>query len=556
MFKSVARRNTWLALVFLMVSGGAISAFVNNTAVVALMIPVVLSFSREVGMGPSRLLMPLSFASMLGGVCTLVGTSTNLLINSIAQDYGIQGFSMFEFASVGLVFFGVGTLYMVTIGIRLVPERRGAEDLAETWGVGEYLVELEVKPDAPSVGKTIADAPLTRATDVEVVQLRRAGGGLPRLPTGQTVLEAGDLLLVRASASRIKELLAGDNAVVHPKRPLHDEDFESSELILLELIVSPNSWLVGQTLRSVDFRNRFGGTVIALRHRGVLVGESLGRVHLSTGDTLLVETTRRRVPQFQSSRAFVVASGEEQALDRRPHRLLPALSIMTLVVAVAALGLAPIAVTAPVGAVAMLLAGCVTPDEAYRAIDWRVIFLIAGVLSVGLALESTGGAALLSRGFVAGLGGLGPIALVSAFYLATSLSTELMSNNATAVLMGPIAIAAAAEMGVDPRPLLIAITFAASASFMTPIGYQTNTMIYGPGQYRFRDFLRVGIPLNLILWITATLPHPPGVAALASPDRLYLSDFPGWGPRRVPHRSRSGTRTKVNPCRSVASPHS
>ena len=267
------------------------------------------------------------------------------------------------------------------------------------------------------------------------------------------------------------------------------------------------SALEGETLRSSEFRNRFGGIVIALQHSGTLVREALADIRLRAGDALLVETTRRRLPQFRASEAFVVVS-EVPPSEFRPSKAVPAIAILTLVIGMAIVGIAPIVVTATVGAVAMLLFGCLTPEEAYRAVDWRVIFLLVGLLSLGVAMERTGGAELLSRGLILSVGALGPVALLSAVYLATTFLTEMMSNNAAAVLLAPIAIAVAGEMGVDPRPFLMAVTFAASASFMTPVGYQTNTMIYGPGRYRFTDFMRVGVPLNLIFWVLATLLIP------------------------------------------------
>ena len=505
-FEHAARTLPWLALFGLMAVTGLASAFINNTAVVAILIPVVLSTSQNLRVSASRFLMPLSFASMLGGVCTLIGTSTNLLVSAISNDHGLEPFGMFEFAALGLVFFVAGTAYMLTIGVRLIPERRGIEDLADSWQVADYLTELVLSSEDASVGKPLSEAPLTRDSDLEVIQIRREGEGL-LLPSGETVFEAGDELLVRCNVTRLQKLLLREGVLVQPRTKWEDQDLESAGVVLVEVVIAPTSALEGETLRSSEFRNRFGGIVIALQHSGTLVREALADIRLRAGDALLVETTRRRLPQFRASEAFVVVS-EVPPSEFRPSKAVPAVAILTLVIGTAVVGIAPIVVTATVGAVAMLLFGCLTPEEAYRAVDWRVIFLLVGLLSLGVAMERTGGAELLSRGLILSVGALGPVALLSAVYLATTFLTEMMSNNAAAVLLAPIAIAVAGEMGVDPRPFLMAVTFAASASFMTPVGYQTNTMIYGPGRYRFTDFMRVGVPLNLIFWVLATLLIP------------------------------------------------
>lgn len=505
-FRAVARKTVFGAILGMMVAVGVTSAFVNNTAVVAILLPVVVAVSRDLDLSASRLLMPLSFASMFGGICTLVGTSTNLLVSAIADDHGLEPFGMFEFSGLGLVFFAVGAVYMLFVGLRLIPERRKPEQLAQSWRVEEYLTELVLSPESDSVGYRIEDAPLTRDFDLDVVKIRRPGRG--PIPTmTDMVLQADDALVVRCNVNQLRRLLQKEGVIIEPRAHWREEDLEPREMCLVEAVVAPNSMLEGETIRSSDFRERLGGTVIAIRHRGELKREDLNDVRLSAGDALLVETTRERLPQFRRSAAFVLVS-DQPIHEFRPSKAVPALAILAFVVGSAALGFLPIVASSTAGAVAMLLSGCLTPEEAYRAVDWKIIFLIAGVLSLGTALENTGGAELLS-GLLSPVGAaFGPIALISAVYLVTTLLTNAMSNNATAVLLAPIAIATANAVGADPRPFLMAVTFAASASFMTPVGYQTNTMIYGPGQYRFSDFLRVGGPLNVIFWILATVLIP------------------------------------------------
>ncbi len=505
-FQALAKRTVIGATFGLMVVVGVTSAFINNTAVVAILLPVVVAVSRDLDLSASKLLMPLSFASMFGGVCTLVGTSTNLLVSSIAADHDLEPFGMFEFSGLGLIFFAVGTVYMLTVGGRLIPNRRRPEELTQTWRMEEYLTELVLSADSDSVGYTIAEAPLTRDFDLDVVKLRRPGRG-PLPFTADMVLQDGDALVVRCNVNHLRRLLQKEGVIIEPRARWREEDLEPREMVLVEAVVAPNSTLDGETVVTSEFRERLGGTVIAIRHRGELMREDLKEVRLRAGDALLVETTEGRLPQFRASDAFVLVS-DQPIQDFRPDKAVPALAILLFVVGSAALGFLPIVASATAGAVAMILVGCLTPEEAYRAVDWKIIFLIAGVLSLGAALEDSGGAALLST-LISPVGSrFGVVALVSALYLATTLVTNAMSNNATAVLLAPIAIAAADAIGADPRPFLMAVTFAASASFMTPVGYQTNTMIYGPGQYRFSDFLRVGGPLNIIFWLLATVLIP------------------------------------------------
>lgn len=505
-FRAVARENVWGATFGLMLAVGVTSAFINNTAVVAILLPVVVTVSRDLDLSASKLLMPLSFASMFGGVCTLVGTSTNLLVSSIADDHGLEPFGMFEFSALGLVFFAAGTAYMMTAGRKLTPERRKPKELAESWRVVEYLTELVLSPESDSVGYRIEDAPLTRDLDLDVVKIRRPGRG--PLPTmTDMVLQADDALVVRCNVAQLRRLLQKEGVIIEPRAKWREEDLEPREMVLVEAVVAPNSMLEGETIRTSEFRDRLGGTVIAVRHQGRLMREDLNDIHLSAGDALLVETTRERLPQFRASDAFVLVS-DEPIHEFRPSKAVPALAILAFVVGAAALGFLPIVATATAGAVAMIVTGCLTPEEAYRAVDWKIIFLLAGVLSLGAALENTGGAELLSSMLSPVGEAYGPIALISAVYLVTTILTNTMSNNATAVLVAPIAIATADAVGADPRPFLMAVTFAASASFMTPVGYQTNTMIYGPGQYRFSDFIRVGGPLNVIFWLLATILIP------------------------------------------------
>lgn len=339
-----------------------------------------------------------------------------------------------------------------------------------------------------------------------MLEIQRGGRLLPA-PGAETVLAANDLLRVRCDVRKIRQAEKQEGIVLKSGLRWRDEDLRSSEAALLEAVIVPGSALEGKTLKEAGFRQIYGGTALAIRHRGEIMRERLGMTRLQSGDVLLVEVRRNRVEALKRNPDFVVVS-EIGPDEPRRGKLLLALAIVAGVVASAALDLLPIVGSAILGSVLMVLTRCLDLDEAYQAIEWRVVFLLGGILPLGIALETTGAARLLSSLLVDTIGAWGPLALLSAFYLLTSLLTEAMSNNATAALLAPIAISAATALGVDPRPFLMAVTFAASASFMTPVGYQTNTLIYGPGQYRFGDFLRVGTPLNLSFWLIATLLIP------------------------------------------------
>jgi di/tricarboxylate transporter len=497
------RVNFWLALASTMVLTAALSGFINNTPVVAILIPVMLRVAREMNKSSSKLLMPLSFAAMFGGVCTLIGTSTNILVSTIAERHGQPAFGMFEFAPLGLIFFVVGTVYMLTVGIRLIPERRTDKDLTDEFGMGEYLTEIVLQPEAKSVGQTVAECALVTEVGVEILEVLRDDKRL-RLPHSRTVLQAGDILRVVGNVEKITKLQERQGIALNPQLSWKDEDFRTDETTLVEAIIAPNSPLAGKTLKQMRFRDVYGATALAIRHRGTLMREHVGTTKLQAGDSLLVEARTDDIDRLKEHEAFVFVS--EVGLPKfRKGKIVPALAIIAGVVATAALGVLPIVISAIVGTILLVLTGCITLDEAYKAIDWKVIFLLAGALTLGIALEKTGAAVFISNHLISTLGSYGPVALVSALYLLTSILTEAMSNNATAVLLAPIAVAAAETLHLDARPFLMAIAFAASASFMTPVGYQTNTMIYGVGKYRFADFIKVGTPLNIILWIVATI---------------------------------------------------
>lgn len=500
----IFKKSYWLGLFTVMISVGFFSAFINNTPVVAVFIPILLGVAKEIKASASKLLMPMSFASMFGGVCTLIGTSTNILVSSIAEQKNQPPFSMFEIAPLGLIMFVVGSVYMLSIGIRLIPDRRAEGDLIESFNLQEYITEVVLLENSSSVGRSIKDSPLVKEIDVAIIEIQRKDEMIA-VPSPDFVLRAGDVLRVRCDLEKFNKIKAREGVLFKPQFKWRDEDIETADTKLVEAVVALNSDFIGKSLEDLRFRENFGATVLALRHRGRLMREKIADTKLNAGDALLLEVKTERYNQLRQNASFVIISEIEQEIFRR-DKLIPALLIVVGVILSASLGFAPIVVSAIIGAILLVVIGCIKMEEAYQAIEWRIIFLLAGVLTLEAAMENSGAAPLISTTIISIVGEWGGlIALVSAFYLMTFIFTEMMSNTATAALLAPIAIATANSLGVNPRPFLVAVMFAASASFMTPVGYQTNTLIYGPGQYKFADFLRVGTPLNILFWIIATI---------------------------------------------------
>ncbi|MCH2463925.1 MAG: SLC13 family permease [Gemmatimonadetes bacterium] len=501
----LARHSSRLMLFVLMVGVGVLSSFLNNTAAVAILIPVVIVVARRAKTSPSKLLMPLSFASMFGGMCTVLGTSTNILASSIAEQAGLGAFSMFEFTKLGIIFFAVGVAYMMTLGRRLVPDHRGQGDLTTSFGLGDYLTDLVLQTESRSVGHSLASAPLVKELNIDVLQILRGEDTLR--PTPETILREGDVLRIQGDLRTINELKGRAGVTFGMSMKWRDEHLQSTDTRLVEAVVGPSSPLAGKPLTESRLRENYGASVLAIRQHGTLRHGQFENITLMPGDALLIDVPNDQIEHLTQQRVFLVVS--RAGIPRFDWRKASkAVAIVIAVVVVAATGLLPIVAAAATGALMMVLSGCVSTEEAYGAIEWNVLFLLAGMLSLGAAMEKTGASTMLADGMIDSVGGLGPLALLAAFFGATMLLTEVMSNNATVALLLPIAITTAQAIDVDPRAFMFAVVFAASSSFMTPVGYQTNTMIYGPGQYRFKDFARVGAPLNLIFWALGTLLIP------------------------------------------------
>jgi di/tricarboxylate transporter len=503
-FAGADERRQLLSVVGL---SGLSAGFINNTPVVAVLIPLVNDIARRTGTSPSKLLIPLSYAAMFGGMLTLIGTSTNLLASSVSARLLDRPFTMFEFTSLGAIVLLTGGLYLLVVGRHLIPERITPEErLTEEFEMAEYLAEVRVDPDSLLVGRSVAGVISDIPLDFDVVQIVREGRPLTE-PLGDSTVAADDFLVVRASRSTILNLAEAEGLSIASLGPdgVEVEAGAGDEAErLAEVVVVPRTSVPGETLSSAAFRERYNAAVLAIRRGGDVVHDRLEQLPLQGGDMLLVLATERALSRLDDGREFVVV----RELDRsryRTERIPVALGIVAGVVAVAAAGIYPILVTALAGIVAMVVTGCVRPSELYDSVDWSVIFLLAGVIPLGIALERTGGAAWIADLIVATAGVFPVIVVLGIFYLVTALLTEMISNNASVVLMIPVAVDAAARIDANAFAFVLAVTFAASTSILTPIGYQTNLMVYGPGGYRFTDFFRVGAPLQLLLAVVTTL---------------------------------------------------
>ncbi len=501
----LAGKKEWRLILVLCVVIAALSAFIVNTATVAILIPVAIVLARGRKLSASRVLIPLSFASQFGGVCTLVGTSTNILVNSIAVSKGMDAFGLFEFAPLGLVMSLVGIIYLTVAGRWLLPRRKGEVEQVDKYRLADYLAELRVMEDSPLIGKTWAKSKASREPQVGLANFLR-GDVATSKPT-RTIIREGDVLLLHGHLRRLIELQDKYRLKVMTNVKISDQRLKSTELQLSEALIPPRSNLIGRTLNTSDFFRRYNSRVLAIQRRGKIMKESVWDIQLSAGDTLLIQGHKDDISRLLTSPNLVVTN-ELSEFYIRKRRAFVALAALGLLIVLAALNIVPIMVAALISAGVMVIGRCLTIEEAYQAIDWKVIFLLAGIIPLGLAMEQTGAALWLADKVLQPLSGFGPLVVLAALYLSTAVLTEAMSNNAAAVILAPIALSLAVSMNVDPRPFLVAITFAASTSFATPIGYQTNAMIYAPGGYRFSDFTRVGVPLNLIFWGIAVLLIP------------------------------------------------
>lgn len=501
----LAGKGEWRLIVVLCIAIAALSAFIVNTATVAIFIPVATVLAATRGVSASRVLMPLSFASQFGGVCTLIGTSTNILVNSIAISQDMEAFGLFEFAPLGLAMSTVGIIYLILIGRRLLPKRRAAAEQVDKYRLADYLAELRVAEKSPLIGKTWDKRKASSDTRVELIKIVRNDKAVSR--PSRTIIREGDVLLIHGNADRLMRVKDTLGLGIQARVTMEDQRLSSDEVKLIEVLIPPRSTLVRRTLQGAGFLGRYRSAVLAVQRRGKILRDRLTDIHLDAGDTLLLQVSKTALSRLMKA-SDVIVTNELTELYLRKDRAAIALFVFIAVLTLTALKVVPILVAALLGGVGMVLGRCLTIEEAYEAIDWKVVFLLGGIIPLGLALEQSGAARWLAYTLLAPFADLGPLGILAMLYLLTAVLTEVMSNNASAVILAPIALSLAATMNVNPRPFLVAITFAASTSFATPVGYQTNTMVYAPGGYSFTDYTRVGGPLNLLFWAVAVLLIP------------------------------------------------
>lgn len=484
---------------------GPISAFINNTAVVAIFLPIVEDWCKKQKISPSKLLIPLSYATVLAGMITVVGTSTNILASGISAKLGYGEFSLFQFTALGVVTFLAGLIYLTIFAPKLLPNRKSSsgEFLDEDYGSKVYLSEVIVTPRSNLIGQTLSQSGLQRKFDFDVLELIRNKIHLPQ-PLADKVLEAGDVLIVRSSREELLKIKDERGLEIFADVKFQKDDLESAintgEEKLAEVLILSNSRLIGTTLKELKFRQRYNATVLAIRRGSELLQGRLGKIPLKFGDLLLVQGPKQSFIGLQTTRELLVLE-EKEIESLRQEKGIIALIITLLVIIVAAFDIQPILVTSLVGVILMVITGCLKPGEVYGSIRWDIIFLLAGLIPLGTAMDNSGTTKWLADNLVAAGGHLSGFWILVFFYLITSVLTEILSNNAAVVLMIPVAVEVAKTLGLNPLAFMYAVTFAASNSYLTPIGYQTNTMVYAPGGYKFLDFTRVGAPLNLILTI-------------------------------------------------------
>ncbi|MDR5657760.1 SLC13 family permease [Halodesulfurarchaeum sp. HSR-GB] len=492
---------------------GPLSGIINNTAAVAILLPMVSDLAHENGTSPSKLLIPLSYASMAGGMLTLIGTSTNLLASDVASrlaaDYpSLHAFSMFEFAHLGFVVFLVTGVYLLTIGYWLAPSHVTPRSKLETAQKEEFFTEVIVGEESPFVGLTLQEALEAVEFEANVTQLIR-DGDYYREPKLSMTIREGDTFTIRLTEDALRTLHGVEGIeIVSEVTPPGGFDALGPEQTLVEIVVTAGSNLVGETAESSRFQDQYQTAVLAIRRGGETAYERLTEYRIRPGDLLLIESDPDTVDRLADDPNMIVA-GELAVQQFRSSKLPIAVGVVLSVVGVAALGILPIMVAALGGVLVMIVAGIIKPAEAYDAVQWDVIFLLAGVIPLGRALSETGGADLLSTLVVSTADFLPTIAVLGLFYLLTAAITNLVSNQASVVLLIPVAVDAAAKLNANAFAFVLAVTFAASTAFMSPVGYQTNLFVYGPGGYDFSDYIRVGGPLQVILAVVTTL----GIAA-------------------------------------------
>ena len=487
------------------------SSLINNTAIVAIFMPVTIRLAHRYQISPSKMLIPLSYAAILGGTLTLVGTSTNLLVNSIYMSYeGVEPLGMFEFFRYGIIILIIGTIYLLIVAPKLIPSRTVTSSLTKSYHLGGYLTEMRIKKESPLVGKSCLDRSINHNYDVTVLDIIRDQKHIVN-NIRRTILKEGDILFVRGTLENFIRMKEVEGITLLTDEKLTQAELEQEDNELVECLLTDDSDLVGKSLMSTNFRQVFGAFILAIRREGDIIRKKIAHMQLHAFDTLLVYGPTKKISTLSERGDFIVL-GKVEARLQKDRFWWVSIYVVLISISLASIGYVPILKGAFISVVILLSLKIITAQESYQSIHWQVIILIAALIPIGIVLQSTGTADWIgnniSRFIYLFSISWQPYVLLATIYFITMILTEISSNVATAIIMVPIAIAVSGQIGLESRPFVIAVAFAASASFITPIGYQTNLMVYGPGGYKFSDYIRFGLPLSLLLFLIAVIILP------------------------------------------------
>ena len=497
----------WLTIFIFLLTVSIISGFINNTAAVAIFIPLGIDLCQRFRISPTKVLLPLSYAAIFGGTLTLIGTSTNLVVSSIMEEMNMAPFSMFEFTKLGLIFLVLGTLYNMIISKWFMPSRSIISSLTRKYHMGSFLTEFKVGEDSPLIGNAYKDLDISQKYNLQVYKIIRDSKNI-RFNLQNIIIREGDIFLVHINVKDMLKFKDEMKVLLLTDVKMNVAELTGKNHVIVEGLVSQQSALIGKTLQEFDFRNRYGSFVLAVKRQRELLRDKIAHIRLKFSDTLLIMVPKERLEILRTSNNLIVL--EELDIHLRYERYWWfSILVIPAVMLLAAFGVIPIVKAAILGAILLLVMRTLSIQDAYESISWSVIFLIASLIPMGIAIQKTNldevtGNLIIGIGTLIGGGeGLDPVIILAVLYGVTFILSAFISNVAVAVMLTPIGIMLATILNVDPRPFLVAICFGASCSFMTPMGYQTNMMVFAPGQYRLKDFFQMGIPLTLVFWITA-----------------------------------------------------
>ena len=500
-------KRKWFTITIFLITVSIISGFINNTAAVAIFIPLAINLCQRFNISPTKILLPLSYSAIIGGTLTVIGTSTNLIIISIMDEKGLVPFTMFEFSKLGMIFVIIGSIYNIIISKWFMPSRSIISSLSRKYHMGSYLTEFKVSSESPLIGNTYSDYNISKKYDLQVYKIIRNNKNIG-YNLQKVIIREGDIFLAHINIKEMMRFKDEMKIYLLSDVKMNQEELTGKNHVIVEGLVSQQSALIGNTLGKFDFRSRYGSFILAIKRRQELLRDKIAHIKLKFSDTLLIMVPKDRLDYLRTSNDVIIL--EELDIHLRYERYWwLSILVIPLVVILASLGVIPIIKSAVLGAILLLVLRSISIQDAYDSINWSVIFLLASLIPLGTALQKTGldnkigNSIIFISGFFGGIDNINPLIIMSILYGITLFFSAFISNVAVAVMMAPIGIMLAVNLNIDPKPFLVAICFGASCSFMTPMGYQTNMMVYGPGQYKLKDFFKMGIPLTIIFWITA-----------------------------------------------------